>query len=180
MTDSPLNDEKSFSLTKKLPTGEQKPRVPDNTSLSWQEQAYDRLKVLYEVSKLLSTFENVEKTFPKILDLCSTSFPFRTAVLIEKRGKSVMAAMWNGESVTAEQITLATTSSKESFIYLTGASKLESATLRSSEISSRTLAHVQTRTKSENKDNESYIVLPLYVDQLPAFGVLQLGGAPPL
>ncbi|MGZ3747228.1 MAG: GAF domain-containing sensor histidine kinase [Pseudobdellovibrionaceae bacterium] len=180
MTDSPLNDEKSFSLTKKLPTGEQKPRVPDNTSLSWQEQAYDRLKVLYEVSKLLSTFENVEKTFPKILDLCSTSFPFRTAVLIEKRGKSVMAAMWNAESVTAAQITLATTSSKESFIYLTGASKLESATLRSSEISSRTLAHVQTRTKSENKDNESYIVLPLYVDQLPAFGVLQLGGAPPL
>src|SRR5437868_10671802 len=180
MTDSPLDDGKSFSLTKKVPTGGQRRGAADKAPVSWQEQAYDRLKVLYGVSKLLSTFESVEKTFPKILDLCAVTFPFVTGVLIEKRGKSVVTAMWHAENVTADQIALAISSSKGSFVYLTGATKSDSENLRSNEMSSQVLTHVQARTKAKATDRENYIALPLFVDRLPSFGVLQLEGSAPL
>lgn len=174
MKDSPIDDGKSFSLTKKVPKS---PGVGTGIPVSWQEQAYERLKVLYGVGKLLSTFENVETTFPKILDLCKVSFPFLTGILIEKRGKNVMMAMWHAENATEAQIKKATLKAKESFVYLTGASEVDSAELKSHQISSVELTDIQPAELSEKSKGGQCIALPLFVDRLPAFGILQLEGA---
>lgn len=181
MKDSPLDDGKSFSLTKKVSATDKKPKpIGEATApepISWQEQAYDRLKVLYGVGKLLSTFESVETTFPQILDLCATSFPFLTGVLIERRGKKVMTAMWNAENATDEQVAIATRKGISAFVYLTGASKIDSETLYAQQISSQVLVDVKAFTQADTTGSGNCIALPLFVDKLPAFGVLQFEGA---
>ncbi len=159
MTDSPLYDGKSFSLTRKVPPG-------SPLAGSWQERAYDRLKVLYGVGKLLSTSEHIENIFPEILDFCATSFPFMTGVLIEKRGKNIVTAMGHSINASPEQIAFAASRAKEHFEFLTGHSELAAAR--------------HPLSKEITVDHENYIALPLIVDDLPAFGVLQLEGSSPL
>jgi len=179
MTDSNLDNGKSFSLTKKVPTADQRQEAAESP-LSWQEQAYGRLKVLYGVSKLLSTFESIETTFPQILNMCAGAFPFVTGALIEKKGKDITTSMWHAENVTTDQIALAINSAKESFVYLTGASESDSVNLRSNAMSSQSLLHVQAQTQAKATDRSNYIALPLHIDRLPAFGVLQLEGSSPI
>lgn len=50
-----------------------------------RDQSYQRLKRLYEISRRVASFENVDETFPAILTLVAEVFPLISAVLIEKR-----------------------------------------------------------------------------------------------
>lgn len=172
MKDSPLDDGKSFSLTKKVAATD-----VEATEISWQEQAYDRLKVLYGVGKLLSTFESVQVTFPKILDLCALSFPFLTGVLIEKRGSRVMTAMWHADNATDAQIDVASRKAKEAYRYLTGASGPDADALNANPIPSQKLVEIKASTIADTTGGGNCVALPLFVDKLPAFGILQFEGA---
>lgn len=146
----------------------------------WQEHAYERLKVLYVVGKLLSYYDDTKTVFPKVLSACANSFPFLTAILIESRGKEVTTAVWNANNATQEQIQRAISNAKESFIYLTGASKFDSDELLLEDTLSSELKGIHTENKAETTKRENYFVSPLVVDRLPAFGVLQLEGSVPL
>lgn len=181
MTD-PRNEsenEESFSLRRKNKREKNSADSSESSTLSWQEHAYERLKVLYGVGKLLSSFDSVETSFPKILTLCAGTFPFLTAVLIEKRGKKFSTAIWHAANADKAQIERAVTNAKESFIYLTGASLPDASDLKLNNTAPSQLeVHVPIGSPKTNPNN--YIVLPLLVDNLPAFGVIQLEGAVPL
>ncbi|MBY0415717.1 MAG: hypothetical protein K2Q18_16200, partial [Bdellovibrionales bacterium] len=69
-----------------------------NSPFTWREHAYERLKVLYGLSKMLSSMNNIEKSFPEILTKCSETFPFLTAIMIEKRGGDLKTMAWNSEN----------------------------------------------------------------------------------
>lgn len=178
MNISPPENENSFNLTK-----ENRQRIggiesDDLLPFTWQEHAYERLKALYEVGKILTSNDAIEKLFPEILSLCATTFPFLTAILIENRREKLNTIVWNAKNASQEQIDLAINKAKESFIYLTNVSVSKSDDLRKSDIQSEQFEGIHTEEKNEaapKKDN--YCVIPLVVDQLPAFGILQLEGS---
>ena len=148
-----------------------------STAIPWQEHAYERLKALYGVSKILANFESVETTFPQILGLCAATFPFQSGILIENRGRKTDVAVWHAGHPTKEQTDRATANAKSSFIYLTGSSLSEASALHLQAAVSTLLEDEHARPKTEISEEASYIVLPLTVDRLTAFGVLQLEAA---
>ncbi len=161
MSDSFMENENpnSFNLKKK---NRQDSSADKSAPFTWQERAYERLKVLYGVSKLLSSVNSVEIAFPKILDLCSSSFPLVTAILIEKRGQETKAEVWHSENASPQQIKKAHIHAEKSFAFLTGHPKDDSLPND----------HVQELAFRQEK----FFDLPLVVDSLPAFGIIQLEG----
>lgn len=124
------------------------------TPFTWQEQAYERLKALYEIGKILASKDDIEKTFPEILSLCATTIPCLTAIVMENRSEKSNTIVWNAENATQEEINLAIENAKESLLCLTNVS-------------------------APKLEKENYCILPLSVDQLPIFGILQLEGSLP-
>lgn len=144
--------------------------------LTWEEPAYERLKVLYGISKLLSYFENVETTFPQILSLCSKAFPLVSAVLIEKRGNKISSTTWHADNVSKEQAAHAAAYANKSFAFFIGTAESVNSTLQSKSTALIELESIQTDPSDEPPNPNNYVVLPLIVDKLPAFGVFQLEG----
>lgn len=122
-----------------------------------QEKAYIQLMALYQISKLLSSFENVEFTFPKILTYSEKTFPLLTAVLVHNWEKNSKTTTWHSDMATHKQVVSAVLNAREIFNYLSGASP----------------------ALSEYQANR-YIVLPLVGDNHSVIGALQLEGARPL
>jgi signal transduction histidine kinase len=146
----------------------------DSTRLNSQEMAHERLKVLYGISKLLASFVSVESTLPKILTLCGTAFPLLTAIFIERRGKNIVKSVWSTQSTNPEQLARAVANARSSFAYLTGDSLLDSSGHPSGATSSGKIENTLLNDRVEAKNPGRYLALPLTVDRLPAFGVLQL------
>lgn len=146
-----------------------------------QEHAYQRLKVLYKASKIFSSFDRLdddfEKTFPEILTLCATTFPFLTAIVMENKGDKLNTIVWNASNASEEQIHLAITNAKESFIYLTGANDSQSDDLRRTNVQSEQLKGIHIKPGADASKFLNYCVVPLLVERLPAFGILQLEGS---
>lgn len=175
-TNHPENED-SFNLKMENRQRHRRDKDENGTPFTWQEHAYERLKVLYGVGKLLSSEDNIEKAFPAILSLCTSTFPFVTGIIIENHSDKIRTLVWNAKNATKEQKESAINHAKEYFIYLTAASASGSENLRMSPTQSEEL-NIEQDSLSDEKDN--FCVLPLLVDQLPAFGILQLEGALPL
>lgn len=179
MSDSEIDSEEgnSFSPKRQRTKGE---KISSGTEsdpiLSWQEQSYDRLKTLYDVSKLLSRVVDIEEIFPKVLALESAVFPISTATLIECRGKSAKTTFWHSEDATEEQIQRALANARQSFGYLTGSPPPTSDMKLDAIFSGNPDGSRNTQPGNLDKPKD-YLVLPLLVDRLPAFGVLQLEGS---
>ncbi|MFA6238043.1 MAG: HAMP domain-containing sensor histidine kinase [Bacteriovorax sp.] len=171
MSQNQKGNEDSFNLTK------DNRQRDGQISFTWQEHAYERLKVLYGIGKILTSNDNIEKTFPETLSLCARTFPFLTAILMEGRGEKLNSIVWNSENSTDEQINSAINNAKESFIFLTNASASRSHDLRMADIQSEQLDGIYIGEKTESIIKENYCVIPLVIDQLPAFGILQLEGS---
>jgi signal transduction histidine kinase len=166
-------DEHSFNLTQ---DNRQRGDVGNLSPFSWKEHAYERLKVLYGLSKTLSNLDNIESGFPEVLSIYSATFPFLTAVMIVKRGRDIKTMVWNASNADQVQIDLAIFNAKESFIYLTNATLTDSIALRTQDIFSETLDNINIAKKNYTK-KENLCVIPLVVDRLPAFGILQIEGS---
>ena len=141
-----------------------------------QSEDYDRLRVLYTAGRLLARFESVESTFPKLLELCGNTFPITSAVLIERCGDSLVKADWRSPFASTAGVDAAIQNARKSFCFLTGQSLFDSAGAAAGPTSSGKLSAVKQGDVSETGGPSHYIVLPLIVDQLPAFGILQLEG----
>lgn len=175
----PKDDQNSFNLTENSRQGNRATDPLKSPVPTWQEHAYDRLKVLYATGKLLASFDHIEPTFPEILSLCLASFPFQSAVLIRRKVSSVATSMWSSSFATPEQIERSGRHAREAFIFLTAASAHEAHELRETSIVSKVLPGVRSH-ENQLLPTENFFVLPLAVDHLPAFGVLQLEGSGPL
>ncbi|MGZ3649583.1 MAG: GAF domain-containing sensor histidine kinase [Bdellovibrionota bacterium] len=160
----------SFHLRGSNPRGTHGAPKMEDSPFTWQEHAYERLKVLYGVSKVLSSFDSVERMFPKILELCGSALPLATAVLIERRGPQTTMATWNSSGTSKDQLDIATLNASESFLYMTGSYSSAS----NSELKSQLSSEARDKIVAGVSEPQNYIVLPLVVDHLPAFGVIQL------
>lgn len=163
-------DENSFNLNT-----QNRQRV-FGKKFTWQEHAYERLKVLYGVGKILSTIDPIEKTFPEILALCFQTFPFASAIVIENRSGEIQTIVWNSKIATPAQIDSAINNAKETFIFLTDASLQSAQNLRSTNVFSVQLDTDHSEKKAPGA-TKNYCTIPLLVDHLPAFGILQLEGS---
>lgn len=141
---------------------------------------HERLRTLYAVSKLLSNFENVEKSFPEILTAVSVSFPLLTAVLIEDWDKIPHTTIWQSADATQEQVEEASLHARNAYIYLSGASPIQKDGINAKIGPSKILRRNSNTLTSNLKNYGNYIVLPLVVLNLPPHGALQLEGAVPL
>jgi signal transduction histidine kinase len=126
------------------------------------DEAYKRLKALYGISKLLTSLENIEKTFPEIVALASETFPLATAVLIQCRQTEHQSSEWRSIDSTSEQLALAAKHAEKGCDYICG------------EMDDNSSSNLDTGYHS------NYIVLPLIINNLCPFGVLQLEGSSPL
>ena len=84
------------------------------------DQAYKRLKALYGISKLLTSLENIQKTFPEIVALASETFPLATAVLIQCRETEHKTSQWRSVNATPEQLVLAAKHAEMGCDYICG------------------------------------------------------------
>lgn len=171
------DDKNSFNLTSENRQRNDQLKGDNSNQFTWQEHAYERLKVLYGVGRILASADDIRKTFPEILTLCEATFPFLTAILIEKRGELLNTIVWNTENATQQKINAAINNANEFFTYLTNVSPLKSDALRMNNILSSQLDGVHTKERVQKETNKNYCVIPLVVDQLPAFGILQLEGS---
>lgn len=141
---------------------------------------YERLRTLYAVSKLLSNFESVENSFPEILTATSVSFPLLTAVLIEDWENFPKTTIWQSADATVDQVDKAILHARNAYIYISGASAIQSADINA-KMSPSIILRRNSNTVTSNLDSYgNYIVLPLVVLTLPPHGALQLEGAVPL
>lgn len=171
------DDKNTFNLTSENRQRSDQLEGDNSNQFTWQEHAYERLKVLYGVGRILASTDDIEKTFPEILTLCEATFPFLTAIIIEKRDELLNTIVWNTKNASQQKINLAINNAKEFFIYLTNISSSKSDDLRMSNMQSELLNGIYTEETVEKTTNKNYCVIPLVVDQLSAFGILQLEGS---
>src|SRR5450759_1794725 len=100
--------------------------APAMEDVAAAERAHERrLRLLYEISKLLTRFESAETTVPRILALATEAVPLRSAIVIlEGRGPRARgrALVWTAEEVSASHLRAAKDHAKTSYAYLTSAS----------------------------------------------------------
>ena len=119
--------------------------------------AVERLRRLHEVSRLLTAFESVEKTFPSVMAVVGTILPLRSAVLVMKGHTSASTAVWTPAGSPRELETV-TRRAEAAFAYLTDQGPRPGA------------------DPGPAPARQRFLALPLVVDQHQTFGVLQLEG----
>ena len=138
------------------------------------ESMRGRLQHLYEISKLLTAFESIERTIPQVLAFISEIAPLRIAVLLleERTGPRprTRSIVWHAEGESATQVRGAQTNAKTAYGYLIrpGPSFEEEAGAK------RFPTLIPPRSKS---GHEGFVLLPLVLDHGRIFGALHLEGA---
>ncbi len=140
------------------------------------KKTFERIRILYEISKHLAAFESVVITFPKILTSASETFPLLTVVLIEHWLERANTVVWHSPEATDEQVTNAISHARDTYSYMSGASQAQTADIhKNMALKTKILQNAKTQNVGAGK-NQNYIVLPLIIDDLPPLGALQLEG----
>jgi len=136
-------------------------------------RARRRLQHLYEVSKLLTRFETVEKTIPTALGIVSETLPLRSAILIlETEGHPGMV-VWQAEGVGASNLALAKAHARTSYAFITRGESLDvNGQASTNMLAGKPLADL----KRETAGGENFILLPLVIEHGRIFGAVQLEG----
>ncbi len=147
---------------------------------SQKKNGLNRLKHLYEISKHLATFENVEQAFPRMLSLAAGTFPLSSAVLIEKRGKVPRTTIWPVSGFDEAHIKRAITHARLSYSFLVDSTPLEVSDLNQTLAVEAPLQGEEFAYRGDGQNKEKYLVLPMVLDPGRIFGVLQLEAVGPL
>ncbi|MDF2692461.1 MAG: diguanylate cyclase/phosphodiesterase, partial [Labilithrix sp.] len=116
------------------------------------EQAHHRLQQLYDISKLLTSFESLRDTVPATVALVGNTLSLRTAILILNHRDEPETMALDLEGVGADQLQAARAHARKSYAYLAGA--------RGAFI--------------DEAPPGKFILLPLVVGRRPIFGAFQL------
>ncbi len=97
-----------------------------------REHAWRHLDHLYEISKRLAAFEEVERTFPEVMVLASQAHPLRTALLLvglDSGGEALperpVLTGWHAEDVPAARLTVAAGQAASTYAWLVGEERVE-------------------------------------------------------
>lgn len=143
-----------------------------------------RLENLYDISKSLAGFDNIENTFSEIFMLLANTFSFQTILLMEKKENTCKSIVWHNANVDSEKIIKAFNYSRDMFEYLVCPLSQSSEVLSDEtyeSISKYVLPICSLENKEEKTENiDKFISLPLTLSTLETFGVLQFETLSPL
>lgn len=142
------------------------------------QHAHGRLQHLYEISKLLADFENVDETFDTALGVAARTLPLQSAILIQVEEGHSRMILWPAGTEASEEMKVAREHMEEAFAYLVGAPSTESLHLKQQ--TGRTPLPPQERVRVQSGADRRFIVIPLVVKRRTIFGALQLEAAQPL
>jgi hypothetical protein len=145
-----------------------------------EDRAYQRLEHLYAISKCLTKFESVEKTFLKILTILEGTFPVLSTVLVEKRGTAPHTSIWSTAGLNDEQVRTAITKARASFNYLVGLTPTEAARIESESVTATSIPQNKSTSPNTSGNEDHFIIIPLVVDRGLTFGVFQFEVTNPL
>lgn len=148
--------------------------VPIKTrSASVRKSAHRRLEHLYEISKHLAAFENVEQSFPKILSLAAGTFPLTSAVLIENRGSIPKTSIWPTTGLSETHIKKTLSRARNAYSTLAGSTPFQSAELRESSATKMRMRGKEFSSQTTDATQYTFLTLPIVLDRRSVFGVLQ-------
>jgi signal transduction histidine kinase/PAS domain-containing protein len=156
----------------KLPGAREGPVAPGPRD---QARAYLRLRQLYEISKLLTSFENVEETIAAIVGLVGQTLPLRSVILILESIGPPRTMVWKADAEGEERLLAAKAHARSSYSYLVRSGVDLDA------VAAQTLpGPLRNDVQIEAEGATSFVLLPLVVDHRPIFGALQFETAPRL
>src|SRR5581483_10417715 len=132
----------------------------------------ERVRRLYEISKLLTSFENVEATVSAIVGIVAQTLPLRSAIFIRETGSRSRTTIWRAEDESAPALRAARNHARSSYAYLVRSD----ADLETDDTPARALPATR-KELAEAEAASSFILLPLVVGRRPIFGALQLEAA---
>lgn len=138
---------------------------------SADSNAAEKLEVLYEISRVFSSFESVEKTFPEIFLSLNSLYSFHTITLLEKKNRSPFTTVWFDTGAAKERIEKAVEHASNLYEYLV--CPITHECLINSQHKSYPLNICSLGTASGEEQTNRYITLPLSLSNLETFGVLQ-------
>jgi signal transduction histidine kinase len=128
-----------------------------------------RLEQLYEVTKLLASYESLGESLDEVLFVITRALPLRTAILIEQNAGRSKMTVWPSEAENSEEIAALKQRAEAAYAYFVGAAAAGSD--RWEEKAGSMLPRQPPRGASSER---RFIVLPLVVSRRPPFGALQL------
>lgn len=130
------------------------------------EQAYSRLQHLYEVSRVLTRFGEVEATLLGILEIVREALSLRSAIFFLESERSPKTIVWHADGVNASSLQASQAHARSSYAYLVGATRAAR--------SEATDATGKSWRTGEDLERAPPILLPLAVGNRGIFGALQL------
>jgi PAS domain S-box-containing protein len=143
------------------------------TNVTWdteRRRVEEGVRYLYEISKLLTSFDDVEDTISAIVGLVAQAIPLRSAIFIREAANGSRSIVWRAEGESAEGLRAARIHARASYGYL-----VRSDVDLEGDETARPLPRV--RTGSQVETASSFILLPLVVERRAIFGALQLEAA---
>jgi transcriptional regulator with GAF, ATPase, and Fis domain len=141
------------------------------------ERAHLRLRRLYDISKLVTRFEDIAQTVPELLALVSKEVPLDVAILMleERRalaGSPVQTIEWHTEGVSAERLRAESAHARTAYRSIVRAPRtFEEAA------GAAPLRQSSPPQASEGDPADRFVILPLVVGHGPIFGALLVSGA---
>jgi len=141
------------------------------------EHAWRHLDYLYEISKLLSAFESVERTFPELMTLASQVLSLRTALLLEgvdSAGDPLLEhphlTLWRAGEIPVPRLSVAAGQAASTYAWLVGVAGVQLQGAAAAELEEPGTWRV---SESPMRDEPTFISLPL-VAKGRIFGTLQV------
>lgn len=136
--------------------------------------AHRRLRCLYEVSKLLTVFDDVEETVRAVLSVMAPTLPLRSAVLLLGSSERPRTFAWKAKGLDENALRLALAHAQTAHAYLVGSATV---VVQESTTSVNDLPGGRDESRSAHGlASEAFILLPLVIDRRPIFGTLQVEG----
>jgi PAS domain S-box-containing protein len=128
-----------------------------------------RLPHLYEVSKLLTRFGDVEPTVCAVIAVVRRAMSLRSAIVILDAGRSRRTIVWHAEGISAGWLRASKKRARESYCYLAGAARASHPELSD--------ASEKGEPAPAEHERSLAVLLPFAVEDRPIFGALQLESA---
>jgi signal transduction histidine kinase len=130
-----------------------------------QAQAHLRLRQLYEISKLLTSFESIEGTMTAIVGVIGQTLALRSVIFILEGGERPTTMIWRASTESEAGLRAAKAHARGPYAYLVGSG----VDLDGDQAGARSLPGDQAPAEGSS----SFVLLPLVIARRPIFGALQ-------
>ena len=136
------------------------------------EHSRRHIQALYEISKQLTRFGDIEAVLPEIIDIIATTLPVRTAICIQRRNEDLVTWRWSSPATTPDELRIAYEKATSAYAYLTGHATEPSHAI---EVESRAEELLKGVEVDVEPGKMQLLTLPLVVERAPTFGIFQVG-----